>query len=161
MRKLEQNQENAFLRNRMGFRLERRFTRKVTFYLNSLDNCLIFSSPLREHKAGQACPRNVLWRGMPMKHLSEDIFGDESLSKIFLNRNTGGKTVSTQGVCMNTYCVPGSNRCWAQGEEHKFGPWLVLRTLNEIQSVDPDSWVLEQSGFLGSGSLNWLSVSHR
>lgn len=40
---------------------------------------------------------------------------------------------------MNTYCVPGSNRCWAQGEEHKFGPWLVLRNLNEIQSVDPDS----------------------
>lgn len=121
------------------------FARKVTFYLNSLDNCLIFSSPLRRHGAGQTCPGNGLWRGTTVKCLSEGAFGDESLSKIILIETEPTKLCEPKGYTWtSTAC-----RAQAHAEEPKFSPWLVVRNLNEIQSVSPSCWVLEAQAFWG------------
>lgn len=133
------------------------FARKVTFYLNSLDNCLIFSSPLRRHRAGQTCPRNGLWRGTTVKCLSEGAFGDESLSKIILIETEQTKLCDPQGVYVNTNCVPGS------GTRRK----TQIQSLAGCEESEWDtvsgSWLLGLggSGFLGLDPLNSLSISHR
>jgi len=83
-----------------------------------------------------------------------------SLSKIFLIETQQTKLYQPKGhTRIPTVCQAQAGTGYR--DEHKFSPWLVLRNSNEIQSVDPDSWVLEKSGFLGSGPLNSLSVSHR
>lgn len=172
----------CFLGDGMRLRLERGFGRKLTFYLNSPDNCFLFSTSLRKWKPGETCLGNSEWlvsgsaaalheieackvfrtfSSVAMNgwycvivtFLSEDIFWDQSLWNVILPKQRADKSFVDSETPDWLLCTRLRTGSGRVEKNVRLVPMSLWANEQWKMSAGPACWLLARPVFLGPGHM--------